>query len=1331
MLKLRTFILMAIICLNAFPLLAQITSQEATDIVLNQVLSAELDQIDVFMLDEVKSGQFTIFLENNETVELPYSSNWVYFVDDRPFANWAHPCRYIFVDEATGAYQIVNEDFFPVDWKTAYTTVSEMPRPTPIDLPINPDAVIDGLDPNPNLYAVIINGADQDRYWNDISAIYCTLLDVYGYTKENIFIHYVNGTSVFGEDLDGDYIHDDFDYDAYKTTIHHTFQEMSGETNTSLEIPKLGPADGLFIFVDDHGYMSGGHSYVNLPGDDLSDFELAEYLEDINCAQIIAVLEPCQIGGFETELSDYINYNVSCKNRSVQTASNTESSWAEVWITGAKYDEFVYYWTAAARGYYPDDDFPWEESHAVGSFPFYDYPELVGHPGDHDPDLNGDGFVQMEEAFDYANDLDTWSEYGYYYPNISGYDPEDPQEFTDILFNEDLLSLCGIAGHVEATQTVENRNYLAGGNLIINPGISLTFENGGNLYLVNEIASLTVDPEATLTIRSEIKFSNSSYLQLKPGGKSIIDGGILTSLDNNHWQGIQVWGDKTAHQFPDANGNYQQGYLELKNGATIENAYNAVTLWKPDDWNSMGGIIQAENSSFINNRRSVEFMSYQNFHPYSGKPMDNLSYFTECKFDVNDEYSISDDFAYHITMWEVKGIKIRACEFSNSMTNTGKTGYGIYTMDAGYYVRSSCTTNVIPCPEPDIIHSTFTGLYAGIGALNSGSIYPFYVNDAVFDSNAYGIKLNASNYATLINNDIYVGDNTIDAVECAKNFGVGIDLTNCNGYAVEENKFYESTTMTGNSIGVKVNYEKEYINNVLEVQNNEIYKNQYDGLYVGNEAIGTNINFDNTDGLQFLCNINQNNTYDFYIKDVGIRLYQGTLDEAAGNEFSLNGNNLYSDYNNQAEWPILYFHNGNPPVDYSEKVFPEVAQNNNECLSHYGGGNNFQADGLGLTNTQKITYEQQYSDNLTSYNGTLALYESLKDGGNTETVVIDIETAWPYEMLELRADLLAKSPHLSKEVLYATANNTDVFPDAVIFEIMAANPDEMRDEEFLTFLAEKENPLPDYYIDILRGLASNISYKTILQSQMSGYKSKMSQAAGIIIRNILNDSICNMDTIRTWLGNFGSLASEYQIIDSYIQQDNTSDALVLLNLIPTLYDLSAEDTIEFNRYYNLKILQFTLINQSRNIFMLDSTEKSLIVEIAESSNGIAGMQARNILEFVYGEHYCDCPEIPDSVTYKNFTPSFYQQTNVLYKAEVDVFPNPANTWTAFKYHLPINNGDVYIQIFNAQGQNMHTLHLSGLEGQAVWDVRDVKPGVYHYVLKSAGGTKSGNLIILN
>ncbi len=56
-------------------------------------------------------------------------------------------------------YITLLENFFPVDWDSVYITISEKPRPTPIDIPVNTDAIIDSLDPNPNLYAVFINGA--------------------------------------------------------------------------------------------------------------------------------------------------------------------------------------------------------------------------------------------------------------------------------------------------------------------------------------------------------------------------------------------------------------------------------------------------------------------------------------------------------------------------------------------------------------------------------------------------------------------------------------------------------------------------------------------------------------------------------------------------------------------------------------------------------------------------------------------------------------------------------------------------------------------------------------------------------------------------------------------------------------------------------------------------------------------------------------------------------------------------------------------------------------------------------------------------------------------
>ncbi len=828
---------------------------------------------------------------------------------------------------------------------------------------------------------------------------------------------------------------------------------------------------------------------------------------------------------------------------------------------------------------------------------------------------------------------------------------------------------------------------------------------------------------ATLTIKSVVSFPSQAKIIIKPGAKLIIDGGKLTNVCAEMWQGIEVWGDITESQYPDANGDYKQGYLEIKNNAIIENAFNAITLWEPENWFSMGGIVKATGSDFINNRRSVEFMSYQNFHPGSGHPTSNLSSFEECNFVVNDNYNSTVEFAYHISMWEVDGIKIKGCSFLNSLTGKDKIGYGIYTMDAEYQVTPTNTSTPV--------ESTFEGFYAGISALNSQSLHPIYVYESSFENNGYGVKLSKSDYATVIFNDFNIGSTAL--LECPNDFGIGVDLLNCNDYAVEENHFEPSLSITGRSIGVCVNYEASYANEVA-VKNNQIYLNIFDGLYIGNEALGNNrMPYTIGGGLQYACNINSNNRFDFYVKDDGIPI-QGRHDKAAGNTFTQDINNTYGDFNNQSSSGVLYFYDENistqEPLYYSPLVLPREATNGNDCLSNYRGVDNTQTKGLGLTAAEMNTYEQQFGENQVNYNGTFTLYESLQDGGDTEGVVIEIETSWPSEMLALRADLLEDSPYLSRRVLKATADNTSVFPDAVIFEILAANPDEMRDEEFLSYLGEKQDPLPQYYIDILRGLAGEISYKTILKCQLIEYKHNMAQAADIIVRNMLNDSICNMDTVRYWLGSIESFASECQIIDSYLQEKDAINAQSRLNDLVSTVDLTAEDSVEFNGYVDLKTLQIDLITQSRNIFMLDSNEKTLLEGIALNSVGIAGTQAQNILAFVYGQEFTCCPEFPDSLTHKNYTPTVRPTTTDPESIELSVFPNPARNWTVFEYNLPYNTGNANIIVYNSKGQVEYSIKVTGTEGQVIWDIRNTKPGTYYYKLQLGDLKKTGSIVII-
>jgi hypothetical protein len=110
--KLRIFLLLAIFLPMHINVDAQISREHAIDSIKNHVLSDELNHLDLYLSIAVKAGQNGLLLAYNQTIPYPYDSNWIFFVDDVPYANWHHSCRYIFMNSETGEYTIVSYKTF-------------------------------------------------------------------------------------------------------------------------------------------------------------------------------------------------------------------------------------------------------------------------------------------------------------------------------------------------------------------------------------------------------------------------------------------------------------------------------------------------------------------------------------------------------------------------------------------------------------------------------------------------------------------------------------------------------------------------------------------------------------------------------------------------------------------------------------------------------------------------------------------------------------------------------------------------------------------------------------------------------------------------------------------------------------------------------------------------------------------------------------------------------------------------------------------------------------------------------------------------------------------
>lgn len=446
--------------------------------------------------------------------------------------------------------------------------------------------------------------------------------------------------------------------------------------------------------------------------------------------------------------------------------------------------------------------------------------------------------------------------------------------------------------------------------------------------------NIRIKPGGTLNITGA-----STVLSLPKDGKIIIEqGGRVNVTDakitNNcgqTWGSIEIWGNSNLSQ------TYaNQGALILNN-ATIEHGTEAVVVSKDGGTLYNGGIIQATNSKFFNNKRSVSFYKYD--------LQNNISFFTNCSFKTDANYRHSLSLLAHLTMWAVKGINISGCNFetTNNFAWDATRVAGIVTVDANFTVTDYCSAGTNPCPGAII--STFNGLHKAINAQLTTGTSTFNVYKSSFQNNVYGIITTGHNNFNIRANNFTVGKSSVGNTVVHE----GVSIFAGTGFNVDQNTFTPTFTSSSQptTIGIRCTD--------TGASDKEIYKNTFSksstsntNVFYANLANGTNRNNaigSQQFGLKYNCNTNINNTqqgYDFSVTDIGIANPQGSLTAPTRNTFSLGTLTPNSDFNNGASSGFInYYHRvgvtNEIPVNKFQVNNFSTSGSGNSCFDRYGG----------------------------------------------------------------------------------------------------------------------------------------------------------------------------------------------------------------------------------------------------------------------------------------------------------------------------------------------------------------------------------------------------------
>ncbi len=915
-----------------------------------------------------------------------------------------------------------------------------------------------------------------------------------------------------------------------------------------------------------------------------------------------------------------------------------------------------------------------------------------------------------------------------------------------------------------------------------------------NMWLEN---SVTVMAGGTLIITNDtIHMPRMGVIAVEPGGHLIVNHAEITNSCNFcWWKGIEARGTCWLPQSA-----INQGWVTIEGGSTIQHAVTGVRNSDVDVvWSTDGGIIQANGSYFVDNVSDADFDAYDNWH--GATLQHNLSTFVQCVFLQDNNYKgNTPGFTLEnmVNLHSVEGVTFSGCQFLNRDTFaiSRLIGEAIDAVNSDFYVSAACPSSspLYLCLTPSI-RSRFCGFTNAI--MIHGLFQPGLapnIDNADFDSVSVGVNVATFSDVTTtrcnfaVGHGLSVGDVSSPAFTgCYQN--IGILLQACPQFKMEGNNFIGKPNLSLSdwyNFGTVVSNTGGFTNTV--------YRNSFDTLTYGVYTTGINNDYGMPHqagkGLKIFCNNFLDNSCDIYVNSSGLPLasYGGisvtqgtpipgsTTFTSAANTFSTlstenicnYGANIDYYYNSgvTAEYPFHTCAPITPPL--SGNIYLHATDSSNSCPSSfsmfpapYWGGVTIEP--LGLTG-----HKQNFYNNRTAYQDSIAVYNSLIDFGNTDSMINVINGS--RDTSTLYSTLSNGSPYISVAALESVGSLSKL-PYYSMLQLLKQNPDDLRKGYFLPIMqAEYNFSTADF--DTLIAASTNTTRRTNLEVAMNGTIASMANEATTILLalktpidtnlTITADStwsgICTdstsvyylldsntiylgLDSIDTWLQNTGELWASYDRVGYHNFRNGPDDANNIFNNIGnSLPAGSSPDTAAYITYGKVWNAIYDAESAGGNLYSLNSSE-------------IASLDTSSTPAFTYNSGLVMINGITALVNPTNTNYTFYPCVSVSLSGgkhgvsgtntpppitnigsgnnQFSAYPNPTSGVVTFSYNVPDAGGNMKIVISNIMGEAITQIEMVGKSGNVYWDSRNLAAGVYLYQASSDKGIISkGKLVVI-